>query len=189
MTDLGNVGVGGAQTASSQVQIAVSPINDPPEILLDSDGFGLLPGGGALGTDEDTPLPLALLAIHDKEISAEGEGRLTVSLQCVNGGLSIASDDAAEGDEESAMGVVWAVGGFAQDAEADTWQAVVFSGGLAETNGVLSRLKYEPAPDWHGVDDLNVSLRRSYDGCFVKWDFHLQESAVPHECRNVGDVH
>ncbi len=165
------MGGGGAQTVSDQVQITVLPINDPPEILLDPDGFGLLPSGGALGTDEDTPLPLALLAINDIEISTEGEGRLTVSLQCTHGGISIALDDAPEGDEESAMGVVWAVGGFTQDAGAGPWQAVVFSGGLAETNGVLSRLDYASTPDWHGIDDLNVSLRRRYDGFISKRDF------------------
>lgn len=161
------MGAGGAQTASGQVQITVSPVNDPPEVVVDPEGFGLLPSGGALGTDEDVPLPLALLAVHDKEISAEGGGRLTVSLLCASGGISIALDDAAAGSEESDMGVVWAVGGFAQDAGTGPWQAVVFSGGLAETNGVLSRLEYAPAPDWHGVDDLNVSLWR-HDGLSLK---------------------
>lgn len=140
----------------------MSPVNDPPEILLDPEGFGLLPSGGALGTDEDVPLPLALLAIYDKEISATGGGRLTISLQCSNGGFAIALDEATGGDEEAeiAMGVVWAVGGLARDAGTGPWQAVVFSGGLADTNEVLSKLEYVPAPDWHGVDSLNVSLKK-----------------------------
>lgn len=136
----------------------MSPVNDPPVILLDPEGFGLLPSGGALGTDEDVPLPLALLAIHDKEMSAGGGGRLTISLQCSNGGFAIASEKTTGGDEKTAMGVVWAVGGLAGDAGAGPWQAVVFSGGLEDTNSVLSKLEYVPAPDWHGVDDLNVSL-------------------------------
>lgn len=163
MSDLGNVGVGGALVASGRVQISVSPVNDPPEILLDPEGLGLLPNGGALGTDEDVPLPLALLAIQDKEMSAGGGGRLTVSLQCSNGGFVIASDETAAGDEESAMGVVWAVGGVAGDAGPGPWQTVVYSGGLAETNGVLSKLAYTPAPDWHGVDELNVRLRGCHE--------------------------
>lgn len=159
VTDLGNVGAGGALVVSGQVQIYVSPVNDPPEILLDPEGFGLLPNGGALGTDEDVPLPLALLAIEDTEMSAGGRGRLTVSLQCSNGGFGIALDEVAAGDADSAMGVVWAVGGFAGDAGTGPWQTVVFSGGLAETNGVLDKLEYAPAQDWHGVDDLNVSWK------------------------------
>ena len=157
VTDLGNVGAGGALAATGQVQISVSPVNDLPEILLDPEGFGLLPNGRALGTDEDVPLPLALLAVQDKEMSAGGGGRLTVSLQCSNGGFATASNEV---DEESAMGVVWAVGGFAGDAGPGPWQTVVFSGGLAETNGVLAKLEYTPAQDWHGVDDLHVSMRR-----------------------------
>lgn len=161
VTDLGNVGAGGALVATGQVQIYVSPINDAPEILLDPEGFGLLPNGGALGTNEDVPLPLELLAFEDKEMSAGGGGRLTVSFQCSNGGFVLASDDVSAGDEESATGVVWSVGGFAVDAGSAPWQTVVFSGGLAETNGVLDKLKYAPAQDWHGVDDLNVRFRRS----------------------------
>lgn len=159
VSDLGNVGEGGALAATGQVQISVSPVNDPPEILLDPEGFGLLPSGGALGTNEDEPLPLALLTFQDKEMSAGGRGRLTVSLQCSNGGFAIGSDKVAAGDEESAMGVVWAVGGVAADAGPGPWQTVVYSGGLAEANGVLSKLEYIPAQDWHGVDDLNVRLR------------------------------
>lgn len=138
----------------------MSPVNDPPYIVLDPEGYGLLPNGGALGTEEDVPLPLALLTIHDKELSARTGGRLTISLQCSNGGFAIALDKTGGGDEETAMGVVWAVGGFAGDAGTGPWQLIVFSGGLADTNSVLSRLEYVPAPDWHGVDDLNVSLTR-----------------------------
>lgn len=164
-TDLGNVGAGGALVATGQVQISVSPVNDPPGILLDPEGFGLLPNGGALGTHEDVPLPLALLSIEDKEMSAGGGGRLTVSLQCLNGGFAIASDEVSSGDEESAMGVVWAVGVFAEDAGTGPWSTVVFSGGLAETNGVLDKLEYTPSKDWHGVDDLNVRLTRRNGLC------------------------
>lgn len=162
LTDLGNVGEGGALASTGQVQIAVSPVNDAPEILLDPDGFGLLPNGGALGTDEDVPLPLALLSIQDKEMSAGGGGRLTVSIQCSNGGFTISLDEAAAGEEELAMEVVWAVGGAAGDAGPSPWQSVVYAGGLAETNRVLGMLEYTPAQDWHGVDDLNVSEEKHW---------------------------
>lgn len=154
----------------------MSPVNDPPEILLDPEGFGLLPNGGALGTDEDVPLPLALLSIQDKEMSAGGGGRLTVSLQCSNGGFIIFSDEVDAGDEESAMGVVWAVGGFAGDAGPGPWQTVVYSGGLAEANGVLSKLEYTPATDWHGVDDLHVRLRKLNGLCS---EYLTTDSPVP----------
>lgn len=151
------MGAGGSLSASGRVQITVSPVNDPPEIRLDSSGFGVLPSGGALGTDEDVPLPLAALAVHDKEMAAGGGGRLTISLQCLHGGFAIVSEDTAEEGELPAMGVIWAVGGLAQGAGAGPWPAVVFSGGLEETNSLLGTLAYSPAPDWHGVDDLNVS--------------------------------
>lgn len=164
VTDLGNVGAGGALAATGQVQISVSPVNDPPEILIDPQGFGLLPSGGALGTDENVPLPLALLSVQDKEMSAGGGGRLTVSVQCSNGGFAIASNEAAAPDEQPAIEVVWAVGGDAEDAGTGPWQTVVFSGGIAESNGVLGNLEYTPSPDWHGVDDLHVRLRRQ-NGC------------------------
>lgn len=139
------------------MQLTVSPVNDPPEILLDPDGFGLLPSGGALGTDEDVPLPLALLSIDDKEMSAGAGGRLTISLHCSKGGFAIALDKTTGGDEETAKAVVWAVGGFAGGAGTGPWQSIVFSGGLTDTNRVLSKLEYVPTPNWHGVDDLNVS--------------------------------
>lgn len=151
------------------MQLTVSPVNDPPEILLDPDGFGLLPSGGALGTDEDVPLPLALLSINDKEMAARAGGRLTTSLQCSNGGFAIALDETAGGDNETAKAVVWAVGGLAGGAGTGPWQSVVFSGGLTDTNKVLSKLKYVPARNWHGVDDLNVSeLKRGVRSCVEK---------------------
>lgn len=159
ITDLGNVGTGVALSTAGQVNIVVSPINDPPDIVVDPHGFGLLPGGGALGTDEDVPLSLALLAIQDKEISAGGRGRLTVSLQCSNGGFTVPLGGSVEDDEAPAMAVVWTVGGLAEGAGMGPWQAIAFSGGLTETNHLLGELEYLPGPNWHGVDDLNVSLR------------------------------
>lgn len=164
ITDRGNVGTGGARSAVGRVNILVASVNDPPVIGLDPDGAGLLPTGGALGTDEDIPLSLALLAINDTEIYATGEGsaggggRLTVSLHCSNGriGVSTGNNSAAQGDE-AMEGVVWAVGGLAEGAGAGPWQVVSFSGGLAETNEVLRKMEYSAAPDWHGVDDLHVS--------------------------------
>lgn len=143
----------------------VSPVNDPPEILLHPGGFGLLPSGGALGTDEDVPLPLAMIVVHDKEMAAGGAGRLTISLQCSRGGFAIPSEEAAEEGELATMGVSWVVGGHAHGTGTGPWPAVVFSGGLAETNAVLVKLEYSPAPDWHGVDDLNVS-RQARATCF-----------------------
>lgn len=160
ITDRGNVGTGGARSAVGQVDIAVAPVNDPPVIILDPEGVGLLPAGGALGTDEDLPLSLALLSINDTEMSADGGGRLTVSLHCSNGGIGVSTAKSSDTErEETVEGVVWVVGGLAAGAGAGPWQAVSFSGGLAETNEVLRKLEYSPAPDWHGVDDLNVSLR------------------------------
>lgn len=160
ITDRGNVGTGGARSAIGQVDITVAPVNDPPVINLDPEGVGLLPTGGALGTDEDIPLSLALLSINDTEISVEGAGRLTVSLHSSNGGIGVTTGKTSDvKSEETVAGVVWVVGGLAEGAGAGPWQAVSFSGGLAETNEVLRKLQYSPAPDWHGVDALNVSLK------------------------------
>lgn len=140
--------------------MTVSPVNDPPQILLDPEGPGLLPSGGALGTDEDILLPLEMFAIHDNEMSAGGGGRLTVSLQCSNGGIAVSSDKLAdEEDDEPLMEVVWVVGGGAEAPGTGPWQAVVFSGGLAQANAVLSKLEYVPSPHWHGVDELKVSFK------------------------------
>lgn len=159
ITDRGNVGTGGARSAVGQVNIIVNPVNDPPVIILDPEGVGLLPAGGALGTDEDLPLSLALLAINDTEMFADGGGRLTVSLHCSNGGIGVTTGNNSDVESDKIMdGVVWVVGGLAEGAGAGPWQAVSFSGWLAETNDVLRKLEYSPAQDWHGVDDLNVSL-------------------------------
>lgn len=157
ITDNGNTGTGGALVAVGRVPISVSPVNDPPEIRINPNGFGLLPAGGALGTEEDVPLSLELVSINDKEMSAGSGGRLTVSLQCSNGGLTVRLDDSDGDGQGAATGVTWAVGGEAESAGTGPWQAVVFSGELADTNRVLSKLNYMPRSDWHGVDDLNVS--------------------------------
>ena len=160
ITDGGNVGTGGARSAVGEVEIVVAPVNDPPVVILDPEGAGLLPAGGALGTDEDLPLSLALLSINDTEMSADGRGRLTVSLHCSNGGIGVTTGRTPNvQSEETVEGVVWVVGGLAEGAGVGPWQAVSFSGGLAESNEVLRKLEYSPAPDWHGVDDLTVSLR------------------------------
>lgn len=158
VTDLGNVGAGGPLSTVGEVPITVTPVNDPPDILLDLDGFGLLPGGGALGLDEDTSLPLALLSLGDKEVAADGVGRLTLSLECLNGGFGLPANGSLEKSEAAAAHVVWAIGGLAEGAEVGPWPAVVFSGGLAEANRVLHELEYIPGPDWHGIDDLTVSF-------------------------------
>lgn len=164
VTDGGNVGTGGALFTTGRVPITVLPVNDPPKIALDQNGNGLLPGGGALGTDEDVPLSLELLSVDDAEMSAGGAGRLTVSLQSLNGGFALVFDEAAGDEDDAARGVVWAVGGVARGAGSGPWQAVVFSGGLAETNRVLTKLEYVPGSDWHGVDDMTVSkaVHRSF---------------------------
>ncbi|CAM9483676.1 unnamed protein product, partial [Sphacelaria rigidula] len=140
ITDLGNIGAGGPLSTVGEVTINVSPVNDPPYIYLDLDGHGLLPGGGVLGLEEDSSLPLALLSVTDKEVAADGVGRLTLSLWCVSG--------AAE--------VVWAIGGLAKGAGVGPWPAVAFSGELAEVNRALHELEYLPASDWHGIDDLTL---------------------------------
>lgn len=160
ITDRGSVGTGGARSAIGQVDITVAPVNDPPVINIDPEDAGLLPAGGALGTDEDIPLSLALLSINDTEISANRGGRLTVSLHSSNGGIGVTTGITSEVEsEETVAGVVWIVGGLADGAGAGPWQVVSFSGGLIETNEVLRKLQYFPAPDWHGVDALSVSLR------------------------------
>lgn len=159
VTDLGNVGKGETLSAFGQVLITVSPVNDPPEINFDPKGVGMLRSGGALGVDEDTPLSLALLSINDTEMSAGGGGRLTVSLKCSNGGFTIIPESSGEIDGGVVLEVVWAVGGLAKGAGLGPWQVVAFSGGLVEINQVLARLEYLPGLDWHGVDDLTVSLR------------------------------
>lgn len=158
VTDLGNAGAGEALHAEGQVLIEVLSVNDPPEIILDRNGEGVLPSGGALDTDEDTPLVLTMLSVNDVEMLTTGRGRLTISLRCATGGIGIASGEAAEDGEKATAKVVWAVGGLAEGAGPGPWQAVAFSGGLPEANQALSGLTYVPAPDWHGVDDIHVRL-------------------------------
>lgn len=162
VTDLGNVGIGEPLSAFVQVLITVSPVNDPPEVTFDLNGVGVLPSGGALGVDEDTPLLLALLSINDREMSAGEGGRLTVSLQCSNGGFRIVPEDSGEVVKGVVGEVVWAVGGLAKGAGLGPWQVVAFAGGLIEINQVLGRLEYLPGLDWHGVDDLRVSSSAIY---------------------------
>lgn len=158
VSDLGNIGAGGALFTVGEIPIIVSPVNDPPDILLDPGGFGLLPGGGVLGLDEDTRLPLGLLSVNDKEIAAEGKGRLTLSLESLNGGFGLPADGLLEESDTAAAHVVWTIGGLAEGAGVGAWPAVVFSGGLTETNRALHELEYVPGHDWHGIDDLTVSF-------------------------------
>lgn len=157
VTDEGNVGTGGVLSFSRHVQITVLPINDPPEIILDQNGPGLLSGGGALVTDEDTPLSLELLSVSDIEMSSHGQGRLVISLECSNGGFSLVLVNDTQAQPH---GVVWAIGGAALEAGDGPWPAIVFSGGLFEVNRTLQNLEYIPGNDWHGVDDIMVSKRR-----------------------------
>lgn len=156
ITDLGNIGAGGPLSTVGEVTINVSPVNDPPYIYLDLDGHGLLPGGGVLGLEEDSSLPLALLSVTDKEVAADGVGRLTLSLWCVSGGFRLPTSGFDEEISEAAAEVVWAIGGLAKGAGVGPWPAVAFSGELAEVNRALHELEYLPASDWYGIDDLTV---------------------------------
>lgn len=152
------MGTGGALSAVGHVPIAVSPVNDAPEITLDPSGFGVLLGSKALGTNEDVPLSLAFLSINDSEIFTSGRGRLTISLHCLNGGFKLPLSYFIQGEVKAAMGLVWAIGGAAKGAGKGPWQAIVYSGGLTAINQVLSEMEYLPVFDWHGIDDMHVSL-------------------------------
>lgn len=157
ITDESNVGIGGVLSSSRHTQITVMPVNDPPEIILDQNGHGLLPGGGALVTDEDTPLSLELLSVNDVEMSSRGRGRLVVSLECSNGGFALVLDNDSQAQPHE---VVWAIGGAALGAGDGPWPAAVFSGELFEVNRTLQNLEYIPGNDWHGVDNIMASKRR-----------------------------
>lgn len=156
VTDEGNVGTGGVHSSSRHTQITVLPVNDPPEIILDQNGPGLLPGGGALVTDEDTPLSLELLSVSDVEISSHGRWQLVISLECSNGGFALVLDYNTQAQPHE---VVWAIGGAAFGAGDGPWPAIVFSGGLFGINRTLQNLEYIPENDWHGIDDIMVSKR------------------------------
>lgn len=166
VSDLGNVGNGGTLHAVGQLAIDVLARNDPPSIALDPSHSGLLPGGGALGVEEDGMLSLALFSVSDSEMSG-GDGRLTLSLACSYGEIGIGTRVADVGEDTAARRVSWADGGLSEGAGEGPWPAVSFSGTLADVNGVLRDLRYVPGRDWNGVDELTVnrwsSLGVSFD--------------------------
>ena len=157
VTDGSNVGTtGGPLSSVGEVQITVIPVNDPPEIILDQKGAGLLPGGGAFVTDEDVSFSLELLSVVDVEMSAGDRGRLVVSLQCSNGGFLYLKGGVID-SETLPLEVVWTVGGGTVGAGDGPWPAVVFSGGPSEASRALWNLEYVPWANWHGIDDIVVS--------------------------------
>jgi VCBS repeat-containing protein len=134
VNDLGNSGSGGPLSATHNVNITVSAVNDAPTLGLP----------GAQSTDEDTALVFSsaggnLISVSDLDA---GAGSVRVSLAVSNGVLTLGQTTA----------LTFSVGDGTGDA------AMTFTGTLANINAALNGLRYTPGLNYNGSDTLQVTV-------------------------------
>jgi Bacterial Ig domain/Bacterial cadherin-like domain len=137
VSDVGNSGAGGAQSAELSAPITVTAVNDAPSIALPA---------AALTVHEDGQLSLSELSVSDVDL---GSNRCTISLAVEHGLLRVEASTAAA----AVAAVVYAKGG----GSSATAQ-LVFSAALTQLNAVLSQVVYTPDADWYVISHHNCSI-------------------------------
>eukprot|EP00953_Heterococcus_sp_UTEX-ZZ885_P012552 7200-Heterococcus_DN1.PRE.1 len=153
VSDLGNSGAGGAQSAELSAPITVTAVNDAPSVALPAT---------ALTVSEDGQLSLSELSVSDVDL---GSNRCTISLAVEHGLLRVEASTAAA----AVAAVVYAKGG-----GASATAQLLFSAALTHLNAVLSQVVYTPDADCcalpcrstvvellctqHGIDTLVVEV-------------------------------
>jgi cytochrome c-type biogenesis protein CcmE len=133
VNDQGHAGSGEPLSESGTIDLTVHPVNDAPQLTLP----------GALEVDEDTPLAIAGIVIADVDVDPQSSDQaLLVSLSVEHGTLTL-------GDT---AGLTFSVGDGSGDA------TLVFSGSLDDVNAALATLGYQGLPNYHGPDQLTVTV-------------------------------
>ena len=129
--DLGNAGLGGALTATAEVAISISAVNDAPRNIVP----------GTQNSQEDTPLVFSLgngnrIAIED----ADQPSMMDLVLDVDHGSLTLAST----------AGLTFTAGDGSDDA------AMKFQGSIADLNAALEGMTFLPPADFTGTVQLYV---------------------------------
>jgi VCBS repeat-containing protein len=137
VSDLGNTGAGGTLTDGPDViDIAVAPVNDPPELQNVPD-TSVVP----LAVDEEMPLAITGISIADPDV-LDGDGRVQVTVTANNGTISLAQT----------TDLTFTVG----DGTSDN--VMTFTGNIAEVNAAIATLTYVGNDDFDGAEQIAISV-------------------------------
>lgn len=114
---------------NASLSAPVTAVNDPP--------VNLLPSGGVVQTDEDTPVAITPLSVFDVDV---GTGNMTITLTANNGVLTLGTT----------TGLTFDLG----DGTADT--VMRFTGRLQAVIAALGSATFVPAPNFNGVTTMVI---------------------------------
>ncbi|MGE4292628.1 MAG: cadherin-like domain-containing protein [Desulfovibrio sp.] len=148
LSDLGNTGVGGAQTDTASVDITIRPVNDAPELTYDPSGTNTNLGGGsvAVSATEDNTLALDPIVVSDLDIAANElsggaeDGTVRVTVTASHGSLTLADTTGLTGDTDGSDGTL------------------TITGTLTNVNAALAALQYKGNTDYNGTDSIQVTV-------------------------------
>jgi ELWxxDGT repeat protein len=129
VNDLGNVGSGGALSATVSCNIIISAVNDRPNIIAPVDTVVLTSSG-------DDSLGLSVSGISVSDVDSEN---ISVSLTAVHGSLSLSG------------------GSFEGASLGHDGQQMVIEGSVDGVNDALGGLVYAPTRGWTGSDWITIS--------------------------------
>ncbi|MGB3199920.1 MAG: hypothetical protein WBA99_03405, partial [Nodosilinea sp.] len=141
VTDNGNVGSGGAQTAIASRSILITPVNDKPTVTFGNPSPTLV-------ADEDTALFITDIAIDDVDSQYHPDGKLTVTLNVLKGTLTI--------NPEIAGGVT--AQDITYDQEGSQVTLLTTLAQLQTTLKAQNGLSYQGQPNFSGEDSLSVMV-------------------------------
>ncbi|NGZ05936.1 MAG: hypothetical protein G8237_06220 [Magnetococcales bacterium] len=128
VSDQGNTGSGGAQTASGSVTFTVAAVNDAPTIAQPTN----------LSVNEDAPLTFTTLSVADVDV---GSGTMQLTLAATNGTLTLAAGS----------GVTLVAGG-------DHTANLTITGTLTQVNSALNGLIYQGNSNYYGAESITLTV-------------------------------
>ncbi|MGI0487175.1 cadherin-like domain-containing protein [Pantanalinema rosaneae CENA516] len=131
VNDRGNTGFGGPLTVTRDINVTVTPVNDPPTLTLP----------GAQTVSEDTDLVLTGIngiALTDVD---SGTSPIRVSIGVTSGTLILASTN----------GITFVSG-------SNNNRTATFTGTVEDVRAALGTLTYRPNANYNGADTLTVSI-------------------------------
>ena len=131
--DLGNTGIGGQQTATSNVALTITAVNDAP--------VNSVPAAQSLNEDGVLTLSTAngnLISISDVDA---GSGNLRITLTATHGTLTLATTS----------GLSFTTG----DGTADA--TMTFTGDATSLNAALDGLTYSPSANYNGAASIQIT--------------------------------